>query len=367
MSGNDPPPPILCPCLSGFRSPRHTWKTPYRNAIRFAAASEQSGRLARVRLARRGKHGCPGVETGVAGSSHATRAFRQLSANWFRLAGSNDRDPLGNFAERVAKASTMGEIRSALVEAARRLGALGVPEDGTMGSHPVLTIPLRFGGRHVGSLRLAIDRRRWTDRQRQQLEALAALAAAAELARSARPAGWATFRRRIPCDSVTGLPTAAFLDAHLAQALALTKRRKESLTLLAVSIDGLDRLRDRDGPEFAGMALGLAARAVAGTLRASDLVVRLDGDRLVAVLPGAGKTDAIRVGEVIRRAVAEAGIASSVPTTLTASIGIATFPDDAHTPRGLLTACEQALQEGAKSNRHSRSSRSGLDTGGSPR
>ncbi len=319
--------------------------------------------------ARGARHAPTASETNRELPGEATRLGRlAISArSWFRLTGSSERDYLGEFADRVAKASTTGEIRSALVEVARRLGALNVPDDVGSPSDPVLTIPLRFGGKTVGSLKLAIDPNRWTDRQAHRLEALAALAAAAEIALGAtRRLGHASVTDPVR-DPVTGLPTAAFLDAHLTQALALARRRKESLTLLAVSLDGLDRLRENDGAEFAGMALGLAARAVAGTLRASDLVVRLDGDRLVAVLPGAGKSDAVRVGEVIRRAVTEAGIASSVPAKLTASIGIAAFPDDAHSPRGLMAACEQAIQEQAKSNRHSRSSRSGLDTGGTPR
>lgn len=276
---------------------------------------------------------------------------------------------MSDFAERVARASTTAEVRTALAEVLRQFGGRGVPEDGKPPSGSVMKLPLRFGGKELGVLNLAVDSSRWPDRKRQRLESLASLAAAAEIALgTTRRLGSASMADPVR-DPVTGLPTWAFLEAHLSQALALAKRRKETLTMLAVSLVGLDRLRDRDGSEFAGMALGLAARAVAGTLRSSDLVVRLDGDRLAAVLPGAGKADAGRVGEVIRRAVAEAGIASSVPTTLSVSIGMATFPEDAHSPRSLRAACEEALQEGAKSARNgkARSSRSGLDTEGGPR
>jgi diguanylate cyclase (GGDEF)-like protein len=282
---------------------------------------------------------------------------------WLRLPAPAGPDPLGDFAERLAGATTTAEVRTALAEAAHKLGGRRASDDG--GSN--LAIPLKFGGRSVGSLRLAADPRRWSGRSRRRLEALASLAAAAEIALEAtRKLGSASAAEPVR-DPATGLPTAAFLEAHLTQALALARRRKEALSLMAVRVEGLDRLRECDGPEFALMALGLAGRAVAGTLRASDLVARLDGDRLAAVLPGASKADAARIGEVVRRAVAEAGVASSVPATLVASVGVASYPDDAETPRALLSACDQALNDRTKASRRASSLRSALDTRGTPR
>ncbi|HEU5115229.1 MAG TPA: diguanylate cyclase [Isosphaeraceae bacterium] len=283
---------------------------------------------------------------------------------WCRLPRPNEADLLSDFADRVARASTTAEVRTALADAARRMSRENSSEKG---NGPGLNLPLRFGGKSLSSLKLAVDPNQWSARQRFRLESLAALAAAAEIALgTTRRPGSASVTDPV-LDPATGLPSAAFLETHLTQALALAKRRKEPLVLMAVALEGLDRLRESDGAEFAGMALRLAARAVSSTLRASDLVVRLEGDRLAAVLPGAGKSDAIRVAEVLRRAVAEAGVASSVPTSLWASIGIAAYPDDAHSPQSLRTACEQALRQGEKSSRLAYSSRSGLDTGGTPR
>ncbi len=283
---------------------------------------------------------------------------------WFWLSRPNEADLLSDFADRVARASTTAEVRTALADAARRMSGEHSPKEG---KGPDWNLPLRFGGKSLSSLKLTVDPNQWSIRQRLRLESLAALAAAAEIALgTTRRLGSASVADPVR-DPATGLPSVAFLETHLTQALALARRRKEPLVLMAVALEGLDRLRETDGAEFADMALSLAARAVSSTLRASDLVVRLEGDRLAAVLPGAGKSDAIRVAEVLRRAVAEAGVASSVPTSLSASIGIAAYPDDADSPQSLRAACEQALRPAEKSSRLACSSRSGLDTGATPR
>lgn len=292
------------------------------------------------------------------------RRLGDCARRWLRLPGTSGTDALDDFAKRLARASTTAEVRTALADAARKLGGRRVPEALRTPAGPSVVLPLRFGGRDLGSLTLVIDPARWSERQRLRLETLAALAAAAEIALGSTRRPGSALRPESVRDPATGLPSAAFLETHLTQALALAKRRKEPLVLMAVELGGLALLRDRDGPEFAGMALNLAARALAGTLRASDLVVRLDGDRLAAVLPGAGKLDAVRLGEVVRRAVAEAGVASSVPTELTASVGIAAYPDDAHTPLALRAACEEALRDRGNPRRRPLSSRSALDTEG---
>ena len=85
------------------------------------------------------------------------------------------------------------------------------------------------------------------------------------------------------------------------------------------------------------------ARAVAATLREGDLVARASADRLAAVLPLAAAADALAVAEAVRRAIGEAGLAGAVPVPLTASIGVAGFPDDADGPEGLIAAAEEAL------------------------
>ncbi len=271
---------------------------------------------------------------------------RDLAAR-FGLGGS----PWEPYVTRLATCRTAAEVRTALAEAAA--GAAGGARVGfepdPSGSAAGLLVPLRFAGRRLGLLRVVPRRPRpWPRALARRLEALAAMAAAAELALGAaldaldevepRASGAGLVR-----DPATGLHSASFLDAYLAQALALSRRRREPLALIVIEPDGLEAVRDRDGPEFADSALDLAGRAVTGTLRSSDLVARLDRDRLAAVLPGAARPDAHRLAGLLGDAIAEAGIASATDPPLTATLGVAGFPDDASDAASLRLAAVEAL------------------------
>ena len=262
----------------------------------------------------------------------------------------------GEFAGKLATARTAGEVRQALADAARRLrpGARASFGDEPDRGPETLAVPLRFGGRCVGTLRLSDGRPgRWNVRLAERLAGLATLAAAAELALNApsrSPGGPEPQPGGSSRDPATGLHASVFLDGYLPPALALAKRRREPLSLLIIAPEGIDRVRAHDGPEFGDAALRIVARAVTRTLRASDVVARLDGDRIAAALAGASRADLPRVCGLLSRAIGEAGIASAVPFDLVVRFAAATFPDDATNPADLLLAArplEQADRERA--------------------
>lgn len=262
-------------------------------------------------------------------------------------------DRAGRWARRLARARTVDEVRAILLDAARNLVPGGRPlhvhaaaaEERIEG---LTTVPIRCADRLIGGLRLdAAAVRRAAGPRLRALETLAALAAAVELALAEppRPGQAAPLVR----DPVTGLHTEAFLDAFLDQTMALARRRGEPLSLLVLGLDGLDRIADRDGPLLVDAALGIAARALTGTLRGSDLVTRIERNRFAAVLPAAAREDAARVAEVVRRAQAEAGLTSGARRPLTASIGLATRPDHAHDAPSLRQQAEAALERAQQS------------------
>jgi diguanylate cyclase (GGDEF)-like protein len=201
-----------------------------------------------------------------------------------------------------------------------------------------LCLSLRFGGRSHGTLRLIPGRRRrWPSRLIRRLTAVCALAGAVE--RISGPAGDDDAAR----DPVTGAFNAAFLSAFLTQAVAQARRRGEPLSVLCAGADWLEGVREEHGTEIADSAVRRMARAMAATLRASDVVARLDDGRLIALLPAAALADAMRVAESVRRAIIEAGLTAATPAPLTSSIGVAAYPDHAADAGHLLAAAREAL------------------------
>ena len=195
----------------------------------------------------------------------------------------------------------------------------------------VLQVPLRAGDGVVGVLRVTSrDRRSWSAQVVRRLETLCAIAASAErgLARSrldpTRPGG---------SESIERGPTAheaSLLSAFLGFAQAQARRRHEPLSLIEVGVDRLESIRELLGDETAEAAIERVVRAVKATVRASDVVVRLEGGRIAVLLPNAEVENARMVAQAIRTSIARAGAATTTMPSLTVSIGLATYPDHAH-------------------------------------
>jgi diguanylate cyclase (GGDEF)-like protein len=212
---------------------------------------------------------------------------------------------------------------------------------------PSLTLPLRAWGHTVGRVQVERPDHRHVSRSAQaRLEQFVRLAASVLLgATVARPQdptqspfwGHAPDRR----DPITGLPKPPSLEAFVER--TRHERPCDRMALLLAMPDRLSSFREEVGDPLANAGLTLVARAVRGTLRSSDRVVRLEGDWIAALLPAIRRSDALRVAETVRAAVAEAGMTSSTPWPLTASIGVVTSPEDASEAKDLCMAAHRAV------------------------
>ncbi len=205
---------------------------------------------------------------------------------------------------------------------------------------PTLTATLKAGEVHFGTLRLTSSGRRpWPAGAARRLATLCAIAASAERALAAPAAG----QPEPGFDPELGPRGSTTLGAFLAFALAQARRRREPLSLLEVAVDRLAALRELLGEELAEVALDRVARAVKATVRASDVLTRLEDGRLAVILPNASAENAMRVAEAVRSAIARVGAASTTMPALSASIGVATYPEHAHDLVTLRAAAATAL------------------------
>lgn len=204
----------------------------------------------------------------------------------------------------------------------------------------VLQLPLKAGDFSFGSLRLtASGRRPWPARLVRRLTTLCAIASAAErgLARPTRGDADPAF------DPGRGPHGSTILAAFLTFAQSQARRRHEPLSLLEVAVDRLDSIRELLGDELAEAAIERVSRAIKSTIRASDVVARLEEGRIAVLLPNASPENAEKVAEAVRTAIARAGAASTTMPTLSASIGVATYPDHAHDVATLRAAVASTL------------------------
>lgn len=181
---------------------------------------------------------------------------------------------------------------------------------------------------------------------RRRLETLAAIAALAFDRLAMTP------RRSEPvevadssAEPVEVVHDATLLSAVLPFALGQARRNKEPLSILCVAINQLRGIRELFGKQEADRIVSGVGTRIAGLLRSSDLVCRLDDDRMMIVLPRVELRDAVRVGEKLARKIAESGEIMGVPIAITLAVGAASLPTNATTLGGLLDAVDLALGE----------------------
>ena len=164
-------------------------------------------------------------------------------------------------------------------------------------------------------------------------------------------------------DGLTGLFVHRHFQSRLEEELKRAERYKESLSLVILDIDHFKDFNNTWG-HLAGDAV---LKAVAGVMRdgsgPSEMAVRYGGEEFVLVLPRASKAQAELRAEALRQAVKELEVAFTGETLrVTASLGVACYPDDAMTKNGLIDAADQALYQSKKNGRDRVSSAPGLPT-----
>ncbi len=136
---------------------------------------------------------------------------------------------------------------------------------------------------------------------------------------------------------------ATFLHAVLPFALGLARRHDEPLSLLCLAIDRLNGVHELLGRDYADRLVRSVGQHIAAMLRESDIVARLDDDRIIVVLPRTFLHHAWNVAREIARAVAaNPELMPELPDT-TISVGVAEFPACAGNVYSLLDAADHAL------------------------
>jgi diguanylate cyclase (GGDEF)-like protein/PAS domain S-box-containing protein len=164
---------------------------------------------------------------------------------------------------------------------------------------------------------------------------------------AAEKAAQARIRELAMHDPLTGLPNRRELWERIGIELARAARDGTMLAVLFIDLDGFKEINDRHGHEVGDAVLVAVSRRLAESLRAVDMVGRLGGDEFVTVLTGlrgmdAGATIAQKLLGVVS---APFTVAESTLVSLTASIGIANYPDHGADAATLVHRADVAMYE----------------------
>jgi diguanylate cyclase (GGDEF)-like protein len=138
---------------------------------------------------------------------------------------------------------------------------------------------------------------------------------------------------------------ATFLNAVLPYAISQAQRHREPLSLVCIAIDRLHGIQEVLGRGVADSLVRGVGEMVVSLIRTSDIVARLDDDRVVAVLPRSDDDSALKIAEMICQNVATRrwSVSDQPGMKITVSVGAATYPTSADNVFALFEAADDAL------------------------
>jgi diguanylate cyclase (GGDEF)-like protein len=255
----------------------------------------------------------------------------------------NMRIPLGSgIAGRVAKNGL-----PLLVNDIEKDGRVGIPNRPRFQTKSFISIPLMAKGRPIGVLNLSDkeDQGIFTETDLALLGSFVTHAALI-IERTESMERAERFEELSVTDPLTKLYNRRFLETRLEEELNRSGRQKLSFTVMMVDLDHFKRYNDCGGHLAGDEALKKSAQLLRHSAREMDIVTRFGGEEFCLILPGTTKKESLFVAERIRRAIERESFPEEKALPggrLTASLGIASYPEDGQTAATLINASDLAL------------------------
>jgi len=145
-------------------------------------------------------------------------------------------------------------------------------------------------------------------------------------------------------DSLTGLANRLAYSANLEQALERAQRHKQKVALLFLDLDRFKIINDTLGHAAGDRVLQVTAERLRKSVRAQDVVSRLGGDEFTIILEELSNIkDVENLATKIIGLVSEPIRLEEQELTVSASIGISIYPDDADNAQDLSKAGDAAM------------------------
>jgi diguanylate cyclase (GGDEF)-like protein/PAS domain S-box-containing protein len=144
-------------------------------------------------------------------------------------------------------------------------------------------------------------------------------------------------------DALTGLPNRLLLSERVEFSLGLSQRDGSPFAILFLDLDRFKQINDSLGHHFGDRVLMQVAERIKGCLRQADTASRLGGDEFVLLLHQADARGAEMTARRVLESLSEPYSLDEMTFTLTASIGIALYPDDGQTMDDLIKNADSAM------------------------
>jgi len=144
-------------------------------------------------------------------------------------------------------------------------------------------------------------------------------------------------------DTLTNLPNRRLLEEFAEKMLTLAKRENKPLSILFMDLDRFKPINDVYGHQMGDEVLKLVAKRLEKFARSSDIISRYGGDEFVILAYDCSKQDATALAERLVKAIEEPMKIDQLTLQLSASVGIATFPEDGGELTKLIRLADERL------------------------
>jgi len=204
----------------------------------------------------------------------------------------------------------------------------------------IICVPLIFGGKSLGVIEVINPRK--LDNKALPLLSIIADYAAIAVENMRR---YEHIQDLAIHDDLTGLYNTRHLYNALDALILSSRANEDHFSLVFMDIDNFKRVVDTYGHLKGSQAIQEVAKTIRACLADPAFGVAYGGDEFVAVLPGLDKPMAVQKAHEIRFQMSQTPYLANHGHNLaiTASFGVATFPEDATDMRGLLALADNAM------------------------
>jgi diguanylate cyclase (GGDEF)-like protein len=153
-------------------------------------------------------------------------------------------------------------------------------------------------------------------------------------------------------DSLTQLPNRVLLQDRIQCSIDAARRHAKTVAVMFCDLDGFKAINDAHGHQTGDRLLVAVSQRISALLRPQDTLARLGGDEFVAVLSIDSPDDAVVIAERIVAASSEPFLIDAAELQISASLGIALYPDDARTERELMAHADTAMYHAKDAGRN---------------